>query len=154
TKAPAKSNAPSTWGSFDQAMRRLKTNTVDGIGFELANGLAGVDLDDCRDTDTGAIESWARDIIDAFATYTEISPSGTGVKLFLRGAVPPGRKRRDKIEIYSEGRSFTVTGQHLEGTPRTVEPRQEQLDALQRTLGPEPKATGKQGPSRNGATHL
>ncbi len=45
--------------------------------------VAGIDLDTCRDPETGAIEGWAQAIVDRLGTYTEVSPSGTGVKLFL-----------------------------------------------------------------------
>jgi hypothetical protein len=45
--------------------------------------LGGIDLDTCRDPKTGEIAPWAQEIIDRFQTYTEISPSQTGVKLFF-----------------------------------------------------------------------
>jgi hypothetical protein len=57
-----------------------------------------------------------------------VSPSGTGVKLFVRGKLPPGaRSRKGDIEMYSTGRYFTVTGAHLPGSPVTVEDRQDAL---------------------------
>jgi hypothetical protein len=59
-----------------------------------------------------------------------VSPSGTGVKLFAEGQVPPGGNRRGKIEFYSRGRYFTVTGQRLDGSSATVEARQAELEKL------------------------
>ncbi|MHB1158465.1 MAG: phage NrS-1 polymerase family protein [Phycisphaerales bacterium] len=73
-------------------------------------------------------------------SYTEGSPSGTGVKIVTQGTNSCGhcsRKYEDgKVEIYSEKRFFTVTGQHWPGTPQTVEPRQQQLDDLCTMLWP------------------
>jgi hypothetical protein len=79
----------------------------------------------------------ARQLIERFNTYCEISPSLTGVKLFVRGK-PPGLKgrRRDGIEIYSTGRYFTVTGLCLPGMPLTIENRQEELAWLYERLAP------------------
>jgi primase-polymerase (primpol)-like protein len=62
-------------------------------------------------------------------SYTELSPSGTGVRIFVYGKLPPiGRKTGD-IEVYEAGRYLTITGNHLDGTPRTIENRQDELTA-------------------------
>ncbi len=45
--------------------------------------LGGIDLDTCRDPGNGEIEPWALEVIKRFGSYTEISPSGTGVKVFF-----------------------------------------------------------------------
>jgi len=59
---------------------RAGTDT-DGIGFVFADSgtVAGIDLDDCRDPDSGDLEGWADDLLDDVETFTEISPSGTGL---------------------------------------------------------------------------
>jgi hypothetical protein len=70
--------------SLEQAVAVAKRR-VDGIGFVFnGDGIAGVDLDGCRNPETGAIAPWAQRIIDDFASYTEVSPSGTGVKIYFR----------------------------------------------------------------------
>ena len=99
---------------------------------------------------SGAVADWARQIVEAFGTYTEISPSGQGLKLFLRGKKPPfadctkkglGPAGTGKVEIYSEKRYFTTTGHILPGSPSDVQDCQGALDALCRRLWP-PKETG------------
>jgi putative DNA primase/helicase len=92
--------------------------------------LCGVDLDKCLDPETGELENWAREIIDELDSYAEISPSGTGVHVLVRGTLPPGRNRKGRFEAYDRGRYFTVTGRHLAGTPKTIEGRQEQLERV------------------------
>src|SRR5204863_1525828 len=107
----------------------VATKHSSGIGFALGavqdgSTFAGVDLDKCRDATTGAIEPWAQRIVDYLASYTEVSPSGTGVKIFVTGSLPESAKQGKvyKVEIYDRDRFFTVTGCHLAGTPSTVEP--------------------------------
>jgi hypothetical protein len=129
----ASSTNPMTWGTFDDALTcfRRPHQNLDGIGFVVIakNGLVGIDLDHCRDPDAGDIIPWARAIVDRLQTYTEVSPSGTGLRLWLRATLPlKGRKNGD-VEMYNTGRFLTVTGCHLQGTPVTIEPRQAELDA-------------------------
>jgi hypothetical protein len=135
TGANAKADNPTTWAEFGQAVSRWeahKGNGITGIGFEFSTGdpYTGIDLDKCRNPETGIIEPWARVIIDRLRSYTEISPSGTGVHIIIKGSVPPGGNRKSKIEMYSQARFFTMTGHHLEGTPATIEPRQAEIEAL------------------------
>jgi hypothetical protein len=98
-KKKAASNNPASWCRLDQAedardRLAVKGEPVDGIGImlgKLKDGrwLVGADLDLCRSFVTGAIEPWARRVIDRCATYAEISPSGTGVKLCGYVSQPP-----------------------------------------------------------------
>lgn len=127
----ASATDPATWSTFDEAVTAFEKGGFDGIGFVFSpdDGLCGIDLDNCIGQ-SGELEPWARGIVDRVATYTEVSPSGRGVKLFAVAKLPPGRRRRDKVELYDTGRFFTVTGQHLPGTPTTVENRQAEIDAL------------------------
>ncbi len=104
----------------------------DGVGFVFTeeDPFAGIDLDRCRDPLTGEIEGWAQRIIAEFDTYVEVSPSGTGVKLFVEGQPPVPGSRKGKIEIYSRDRYFTVTGYALQGSRSRVEARQAQLGRI------------------------
>jgi primase-polymerase (primpol)-like protein len=86
-----------------------------------------VDLDDCRDPTTGELTSWAQDIVDRLDSYSEVSPSGRGVHVIVEGELPPGRNRRGDVEMYDEARFFTVTTDHIEGTPTSLERRQDAL---------------------------
>jgi hypothetical protein len=98
--------------------------------------IAGFDLDGCRDRNTGDIAAWAREIIERFKTYTEVSPSGTGVKLMFRmrgdhveqaQALIKGNSRtvfsagtHFEIDISFTDRYFAVTGQRLTDTPELL----------------------------------
>ena len=83
----------------------------DGIGFMFSSGdpYTFIDLDKCRDPETGEIGQEAQEIIDSLGGYAEVSPSGEGVHIFVRGKVPRGRKR-GWIEVYSTERYATITG--------------------------------------------
>jgi putative DNA primase/helicase len=127
----AKSTDSDTWTSFSEALDyhgRAGTDT-DGLGFVFSESgtVAGVDLDDCRDPDTGELEPWADELLAGVATYTEISPSGTGLHLYGLGFIPDGGNRADvsdgagHLEMYDSGRFFTVTGARVDGTPDAVE---------------------------------
>jgi len=85
----------------------------DGIGFVFCNAdpYAGIDLDKCRDPETGEIEPWAQKILGQVPEgYIEVSPSGRGLHIFTEGAVRGGGMRKGRVEMYSQGRYFTVTG--------------------------------------------
>jgi putative DNA primase/helicase len=105
-----------TWSTFDVAMTAYETGTVDGIGFVFAkkNRLTGIDLDHARDPDTGIIEPWALEIVHTFRTYTELSPSGTGIHIIAGGILPGPGVKTARVEMYDTGRYFTMTGHQLE----------------------------------------
>jgi putative DNA primase/helicase len=137
----ASSTDSSTWASYQDAERALARFSCSGVGvvFSETDGHTGVDLDDCRNPDTGNIANWAQAIIDELNSYTEVSPSGAGVKIWIRGKLPAGVRNRKKyadgeVEIYSRGRYFTVTGQHLPETPFEIHDRQNELNALHRRI--------------------
>ena len=119
-----------TWASFEQVVEAVSAaDGKYGVGVVFAEGddSSGVDLDNCRESATGEIEVWAREVIELLDSYTEISPSGTGVKVFTLGTKPDGRSRRGDVEMYTKARFFTVTGDHLEGTPTSLQERSGQL---------------------------
>ena len=105
-----------------------------GLGYVFAHEdpFCGIDLDGCRHPMTGDITAWAQNVLDTLTTYTEVSPSGTGVKLWVRGTLPPGRRKTGRIEMYDEARFFTVTGWRVPGAPATIAARQDALEALHR----------------------
>ena len=130
----ASATDPTTWRGFETAVsyHRNGDSRTDGVGFvfDPDTEIVGVDLDNCRDPDTETIEEWATDIIDRLDSYTEVSPSGTGVHVLVQGELPPGRNRRDDVEIYDRDRFFTVTGERVAETPADVVPRQDALVAV------------------------
>jgi putative DNA primase/helicase len=145
----ARSDDPATWGTLTEAKRAAREGDYDGIGFVFTESdpFCGVDLDACVDPKTGEIASWASEIVRELDSYTEFSPTGTGVHVLLRAKLPSGGNRRARIEMYDRGRFFTVTGRRLHGTSHVVEERQEQLSALhERLISPrERDVPGRQG---------
>jgi primase-polymerase (primpol)-like protein len=116
----AKSNNPGTWNDFNTVYYTYKNSNgkYDGIGFVPSENdpFTGVDLDHCRNAKTGTIDSWAMRIIDQLNSYTEISPSGTGVRIFIKAKLPPGRRKGRRIEVYDTKHYLTMTGHKLNGT--------------------------------------
>jgi len=120
---------PWSWGSYDQARATASLLRLDGIGFVFTAGdpYTGVDLDHCG-TAPGDLEVHATEIIQRLHSYSEWSPSGRGLHVLVKACLPASGGRRNKgIEIYSSGRYFTMTGDHLDETPCTIEERQEQI---------------------------
>jgi primase-polymerase (primpol)-like protein len=140
TGRQARSNDPTTWAPFEIALVRAQRDHLAGVGFVFTDGdpYAGVDLDRCRHPETGEIAAWAEEIIASLQTYTEISPSGTGVKSFIHASIPRGGNRTGQIELYDHGRYFTLTGHHVAGTPSTIEARQSIIETLHARLFPTP----------------
>jgi putative DNA primase/helicase len=117
----ASSSDPSTWTDYRTAVTGAIINHEQGVGFMFADGFAGIDLDGCRNPKTGETKPWADDIIQSLDNvYVEVSPSGTGLHIFVLGKVPAADKKfnlnpaigygKAAIEIYDERRYFTVTG--------------------------------------------
>jgi hypothetical protein len=133
----AASTDATTWAPFDAALDFAQRERLAGIGLVVTrrDRNIGIDIDKCRNPETGEIEPWAAEIIARFDSYTEITPSGTGVRIYIRGdesgVLPDGRagRRKGSIEIYGADRFFTVTGQCI-GQTRTIEERSEDLAAL------------------------
>ena len=122
----AKPNDPATWGTLEAAQAAVARFGLRGVGVLLGNGLCGIDIDHCRDPETGTLSEMALEIIGRMKTYTEASPSGTGVHLLFFGEKPAGSCRKSSIglEMYSKDRYFTVTGNVLFDRPieeRTAE---------------------------------
>ena len=158
TGRKASCSDPSTWGTFDEALVALAEGFYDGIGIQLTPPFVGVDLDGCRHPETGFIDEGAMAIIEQLDSYTEVSPSGRGIHILTEGQLPPEGRRTQGVEIYDRRRYFTVTGQHLAGTPLTVESRSVELAALHRQLfgspSPVPRTTGPEGSSKKTHTSV
>lgn len=136
--------ARENWSSFEVVRDGLARGVgdADGIGvvFDGSDRLMGVDLDDCID-ESGDLSAEAKGMLRELSTYSEISPSGRGVKAFVRGDLPPGSRCRlsgiagmSALEIYRAGRFFTVTGRRLDGYPAEVMDRPEELEGLHRRV--------------------
>lgn len=107
---------PNTWCTFDECLNAMPSGWYNGIGFVLTDNdpYAFVDLDDTEGNQT-ALDRQIR-IFNEFDSYAERSPSGTGLHIIIKGAIPAGR-RRSFIEIYSSARYMTMTGDIYRDAP-------------------------------------
>jgi putative DNA primase/helicase len=130
----ASSTNPVTWAPFADVVVYAEENSMDGIGFVFTEDdpYTGLDLDKCRNRETGEIAPWARKIVAALNSYTEVSPSGTGLHIFVKATLTGRNNRKGPVEMYESGRYFTLTGRHLDGTPAEIHERQDVLERLYR----------------------
>jgi len=121
--------------SYALAQAAVLAGKADGVGWLMLEELKLVwlDLDKCRDPETGAIDAWALAVMArAGDAYTEVTPSGSGVRLCGRASEldvplqgvwkPPGGEAEGarpgaQVEVfYGVARFVTVTGQALGGS--------------------------------------
>ncbi|MCA2962749.1 MAG: DUF3987 domain-containing protein [Acidobacteriaceae bacterium] len=130
------STNPETWGEYGDAVDALQRVTnAEGLGFVFteADPYTGVDLDDCLDA-AGRLKPWAVEILRRLAgTYAEVSPSGSGIKLWCRGRLESAAKFAygdGAVEMYSTARFFAVTGNIWPGALLEIAEAQESIDWL------------------------
>ena len=144
---PAKSNNPATWASFTKAWEAYQDERgrFEGVGLVLdGDGLVGVDLDHVVD-DAGSIGGPAAAVVRTLSSYTEVSPSGAGLRVFCRGQLPPGGRKKGQFEFYETRRYLTVTGRTF-GDPvpiaeRTAELAQVHAEIFKARPGTGPRPT-------------
>ena len=102
-----------TWSTLQEALEAYENGEYAGLGFVFssADPYTGIDLDNCVDAD-GEIALWALEIVRYFDSYTELSVTGSGLHIIVRGDVP--NRRKGEVEVYSSKRFFAVTG-HVVG---------------------------------------
>ena len=156
------SNNPDTWCSYEEVEKACSRGKWEGTGWAVTkeSGIVPIDLDSCIDLQ-GNISEWAMQEVRRLNTYTEVSPSGHGLRIFARGTLPtdlntklpqfniPGIKKEAGIEMYAGhgARFVTVTGKHLDGTPETIEERSEELLATYHQYKPKPVVPKQQKPA-------
>lgn len=154
----ASSTDPNTWASLEAVMNEWRSapNWFAGPGFVFSpdDPFCGIDLDDAIDA-AGNLKPWARRIVERFSdTYMEISPSGSGLKIWARGKVPanlPGVRLGDgQVEIYDHARYFAVTGRVFRGAPLQIEDHGDDIRALFEYLTQGKKREWKLQPLRGG----
>lgn len=143
---------PKTWAAYEKACWRTRVAGLAGVGFVLTDGdgLTGIDLDACRNAETGELEPWALEIIDLAETYAEVSPSGTGIRLLARGKVASATKSDPAhVEIYGSHRYLTITGNHIDDTPEDIRPAPQTIERLlARVAAHAPKARSEEQGNR------
>ncbi len=118
-----------TWCSFSNALEAYKQyQRYNGIGFVLTKDtpIVGIDIDNC--IEQGEYTKQAQEVIDLLQSYTEISPSKKGLRIFVEADLGDfaGRRRGD-LELYSFGRYLTITGDRITESSKSIEPRLEEL---------------------------
>lgn len=133
------STDPQSWGTFDVACNAYLKGNYNGLGFVFSDDdpYTGVDFDNCVTGDNIEPQRllWAQSL----KSYTEKSPSNTGLHTIVRGVLPSEGRKNPKLEVemYDSARYFTVTGNPLDGTPATIHSRQKQLSTLHSEVFPQ-----------------
>lgn len=129
TGRAASSTNPRSWATFEEAVEALERHDHVGVGFVVTDDdpFTCVDLDHCVDPG-GVVTDDKQAVIDQLDSYTELSPSGTGVHVWVKGEPPGSRRRIEGTEIYASERYFTVTGDVIRDQP--IEERTVQLTEL------------------------
>lgn len=113
TGSYAKSNDPTTWSDYETALEMSKN--FDGIGFMLGDGIFGIDIDGVEKEiqeylANDDVDNIVGEFIETMESYAEISPSGKGIHILVKGELPKGGRRRGNVEMYEELRFLTFTG--------------------------------------------
>lgn len=104
---------PDTWSDFETALVPVNDHIYDYLGLVFYDdGYVGIDID--KGFEDGLLTELGADIIGTCRSYTEISKSGRGVHIILKGDLPfDGANNRNGVEIYKTGRYFITTGDKL-----------------------------------------
>jgi len=117
-------NSCDQWSSFEAVKTAFNAKKHTGIGILLTgNELIGIDIDNRRELllNRPELVAWIDDVI-ASGTYIEQSPSGNGLRIFVKGTLPQGcNNKRGNLEIYDNLRFLTITG-HLVRSIEEIEP--------------------------------
>ena len=117
----ASSTDPRTWAPYTDA---VAVSSEGKIGYVLSpdDPYVMIDLDGC--VAGGRVDPAAMEIVREIDSYTEISPSRRGLRIFCRGELLCDRNRTsktpwgDEFEIYAQDRFATTTGDVFEGRDR------------------------------------
>jgi putative DNA primase/helicase len=131
----ASSTDPETWAPFDFVQSAYLAGGFDGVGFVFnGDGLSGFDFDHCISGD-GVLEPKIAGYLEQLDTYSETTPSGSGVHaIVICGELPGPDRKAGPCEIYRDARYFTVTGRRLEGARAEVNACDETVAALYRDI--------------------
>ena len=131
-----------TWGTFDEACTAFTTGKFSGIMLNITDSdpFVVIDFDHC--VHDGEINEEVESYIQSLDSYTEISPSGTGIHVIARGKKPGSRCKRQwpdyEVEMYEHGRFITITG-HVVDDKHFVNQEQDALQELYNERLPENK---------------
>lgn len=134
----ASSTDPATWTAFEAAEVCHRHGKMDGIGFVFTadDPYVGIDLDQCRNPESGELTAEAQEWLALLDSYAEVTPSGAGVHVICRGSLPGSGRKGPRVEMYEKGRYFTMTGARLEGARADVPRRELPLKLMYGSLFP------------------
>lgn len=140
TKVPYQANGtgknanisdPSTWGSLEAAKATYESDGYDGILFAISKGdpYTIIDFDDALD-ESGTIEPRVAKYMREMKSYTEVSPSGTGIHIIVKGSLPPYGRKKGDIEMYDSGHFMSITGHPCAGYDLRIHEKQGTLNLI------------------------
>ena len=144
----ADNSNPATWGTFDQVTQLLPESGMSGIGFVISPdcGYSCIDIDDpfkLKSDGTPKFDNPEEllqrqiNVVRSFDSYSEVSPSGKGLHVWVKGGLPSGRDKHS-IGLYPSQRYMTMTGQvYLD---RPIKQQDELLNQLWYDLAPSSEA--------------
>lgn len=139
TGRAASTNDPSTWDWYDQVVECIKEGHAERPSFVASpsDPFTLVDFDDCVNPVTREItDPVVKDRVTRLDTYTEYSQSGTGLHLIGKGKLPLFGRKKGNVEMYDQERHFVMSGDHVPGTPTTINDFQDSLDAIHAEVWP------------------
>lgn len=126
TNKRAKTNDPSTWSDFKQAITALKDSNYKGLAIFLGDGLCGLDVDHV-DAELSKFEEKPNsdNLVNRIKkltdnSYMEVSQSGAGIHVLFKGLLPKNVNNHPNgkpFELYSKGRFFALTGNLITDKP-------------------------------------
>lgn len=130
----ARSNDSSTWGDFSEAIDACARYNLDGLGFELGDGICGIDLDNHPDANGEMLpaekfQELANEFVGKVNSYSEWSVSGNGIHILFYGKLPSGRRKTANVEMYDSVRFFAMTGNCIK-RPRPMAQREAEVQEL------------------------
>lgn len=141
----ASSADAATWSSFDEAIAAYAGGEFDGVGFCFGANYVGIDLDKrCSPGLFGnpkGLDFNAACIIRDLNSYTEFSPSGSGVHIICKADCEQlfseytQTHKAIGVEVYSKERFFTMTGNLISGVlgldiSSEINERQNEIEAF------------------------
>lgn len=128
---------PEIWRSFDEALQIARNNGLDGIGIVLSEHgtVCAFDLDKCINPNTGEVDPIAAKIVKQLDSYTEYSPSWSGLRIIVKDKKPSGFKQKnatmpwgDELAVYDHNQFVTITGNSFE--ENSINEHQEAIAAV------------------------
>jgi primase-polymerase (primpol)-like protein len=133
---PASSTNPATWGSYEHALEGAGRHKQVGFVVTSEDEYCGIDLDNC--VHDGEVAAWAWEIVQRFDSFTQVTPSNRGLRIWIKGRKPGANCKKKlengTVELYERDRFFTFTDSVFHGD--SIEARQEELERFYKELWP------------------